>query len=93
MGSNIDDYKKENKDKMKIGSCVELICLLDSFDSDFNRLKSCIQSNDFLLNNQDLDTLFNGLEGFRIFIEFYIFSILNDIDNSQDYCKYLHIFY
>lgn len=91
--SLLEDRKLQNKNMIKIGSCIELICLLDSFDSNFERLNKLIKENEFILNNQDLNTLLDGSKSLHSSINFYIFSIMNDIDRDLKYCDYMNMYY
>ena len=38
MGDKLKEHRKQNIDKIRIGTCIELLLLLDNFESDFSRL-------------------------------------------------------
>lgn len=43
MGVKLEENRKNNFDKIRIGSCIELLFLLDNFESDFSRLQNFIE--------------------------------------------------
>ena len=93
MGKVLENYKNDNIDKIRIGSCIELLLLLDSFNSDFSRLNDYINSNVSLFNNQILGTILNNFDSIKDVLTNSIDILLNDIDKSECYCQYLERFY
>ena len=57
MGEKLKEHRKQNIDKIRIGSCIELLLLLDNFESDFSRLQDYIVENAEFLNNQMQSTI------------------------------------
>lgn len=93
MGKILEDNKNNNIDKIRIGSCIELLLLLDNFNSDFSRLSEYINSNVSLFNNQILVTILNNFDSIKDVLTSSVDILLNDIDKSERYCQYLERFY
>lgn len=93
MGKVLENYKNNSIDKIRIGSCIELLLLLDSFNSDFSRLNDYINSNVSLFNNQILGTILNNFDSIKDVLTNSVDILLNDIDNKEVYCQYLERFY
>lgn len=91
MGKILED--NNNIDKIRIGSCIELLLLLDNFNSDFSRLSEYINSNVSLFNNQILGTILNNFDSIKDVLTSSVDILLNDIDKSERYCQYLERFY
>ena len=62
MGKLLEKWREENKDKIKIGACLELTFLFENLESDFNRIIEFIKDNSKLLNNQMEYTLTKSIE-------------------------------
>lgn len=93
MGKKLENYKKCNKDKIKIGSCIELFLLLENFYCDFERLDKFLNDNKSLLCNQDLFTLSQQFSDIKSVIINSFDVVLNDIDNTENYLNYLNSAY
>lgn len=89
MGKNIDNYKNQSIDKIRIGSCIELYLLLDSFDSCFERLQTFIDNNSFLFSNQSKCTVSSEFKHICEVLTFCIDSLLDDISKEGIYMEYL----
>ena len=93
MADCLENNKIKNIDKIRIGSCVELVSILDSFYFIFKRLDEFIINNSFLFTNQNLESIklhFSLMYNF-LSNDFNIF--LNDIDKQELYTKYMLRYY
>ncbi len=88
MGKNIDTYKRENIDKIRIGSCIELSVLFDNVSNDFYRIKSFVYDNSSLLNNQIEYTIIKNIEDLQCVLYNLSDMILCDIDKENLFCDY-----
>ena len=93
MGSKLEENRKQNIDKIKIGACIELLLLLDNFDTDFSRLNDFITENVEFLNNQIEYTIKKQFQDIKEVLTNDIDILLNDIDKNEIYCQYLGKFY
>lgn len=93
MGVKIDSFKEKNLSNIRLGSCIELLILLDNFDMDFKRLEDFLIENSLFLNNQNesiLKEYFSNLKGTLINS---LFILLDDIDKDSVYCNYMNRYY
>ncbi len=93
MGTRIDEHKKDNLDKIRTGTCIELLLLLDNFHTDFTRLQSFLSTSKEFFNNQMENTICNQFEDIERVVTNQIDILLDDIDNSGIYCSYLNRYY
>jgi hypothetical protein len=93
MGKLLEKWREENKDKIKIGACLELTFLFENLESDFNRIIEFIKDNSKLLNNQMEYTLTKSIEDTVCLTDNYIEIILSDIDKDENFCKYHSKYY
>lgn len=93
MGEKLKERRKQNFDKIRIGSCIELLLLLDNFESDFSRLQDFIVENADLLNNQTQTTILKQFNDIMDVLTNDIDILLNDIDKEEIYCQYLGRYY
>lgn len=93
MGVKLDEIKKKNIDKIRLGACIELLILLDNFNSNFSRLQDFISENSNLLNNQPECTIKKQFDDLMEVITNDIDILLNDIDKNENYCNYMGRFY
>lgn len=93
MGVILEEHKKNNIDKIKIGSCIELLLLLDNFISDFERLQNYIKENSSFLNNQVESTISKQFYDIMEVLTNDIDIVLNDIDKNEIYCQYMARYY
>lgn len=89
MGEKLKEHRKQNIDKIRIGSCIELLLLLDNFESDFSRLQDYIVENAEFLNNQMQSTISKQFQDIMEVLTNDIDILLNDIDKEEIYCQYL----
>nr|CRY94445.1 hypothetical protein [uncultured prokaryote] len=93
MGEKLKEHRKQNIDKIRIGSCIELLLLLDNFESDFSRLQDYILKNAEFLNNQIESTIKKQFQDIQEVLTNDIDILLNDIDKSELYCNYMGRYY
>lgn len=93
MGEKLKEHRKQNIDKIRIGSCIELLLLLDNFESDFSRLQDYIVENAEFLNNQMQSTISKQFQDIMGVLTNDIDILLNDIDKEEIYCQYLGRYY
>lgn len=93
MGEKLKEHRKENIDKIRLGSCIELLVLLDNFENNFSRLQDFISENSNLLNNQPEHTIKKQLYDLMNVLTNDIDILLNDIDKNENYCNYMGRFY
>ena len=93
MGEKLKEHRKQNIDKIRIGSCIELLLLLDNFESDFSRLQDYIVENAEFLNNQMQSTISKQFQDIMEVLTNDIDILLNDIDKEEIYCQYLGRYY
>ena len=92
MGKLLEDNKKNNIDKLRIGACLELSLLSKNFDFDFNRIIEFISNNSNLLNSQNIYTLKKQIKDLHCVLDNTIDIILSDIDKNEVFTEY-HIRY
>lgn len=93
MGEKLKEHRNQNIDKIRIGCCIELLLLLDNFESDFSRLQDYIVENAEFLNNQMQSTISKQFQDIMEVLTNDIDILLNDIDKEEIYCQYLGRFY
>ena len=93
MGEKLKEHRKQNIDKIRIGSCIELLLLLDNFESDFSRLQDHIVENAEFLNNQMQSTISKQFQDIMEVLTNDIDILLNDIDKEEIYLQYLGRYY
>ena len=93
MGEKLKEHRKQNIDKIRIGSCIELLLLLDNFESDFSRLQDYIVENAEFLDNQMQSTISKQFQDIMGVLTNDIDILLNDIDKEEIYCQYLGRYY
>ena len=93
MGTKLEEYRQQNIDKIRLGSCIELLLLLDNFDIEFKRLYNYIEENAEFLNNQMESTIKNQFQDIQEVLTNDINILLNDIDKSELYCNYMGRYY
>lgn len=89
MGKKLEEYKKNNISKIRIGSCVELFLLLNNFYTDFDKVSSFINDNDFLLNNQNKSIILEQLEDIKNVLVNNIDMVISDIDKDSEFMEYM----
>ena len=93
MGDRLKEHRKQNIDKIRIGTCIELLLLLDNFESEFSRLNDFISENAEFLNNQMESTILKQFQDIQEVLTNDIDILLNDIDKEEIYCQYLGRYY
>lgn len=93
MDNQLKEFKRKNINNICIGSCIELMCLLDNFDNDFVRLKNFINENLCFFNRQHEGTISELFESMQRVLTAEIFILLRDIDKNDIYCDYLNRYY
>lgn len=93
MSDRILDKKRANFAKIRIGCCIELLIILDSFFNDFSSLDSFIVEHAEFLNNQDEEVLKCQFDSLKDLLTSNIDILLNDIDSSEEYCNYMNRYY
>lgn len=93
MGIKLQEHRKQNIDKIRLGSCIELLLLLDNFNIEFERLDKYIEENAELLNNQMESTIKKQFQDIQEVLTNDIDILLNDIDKSELYCNYMGRYY
>ena len=93
MGDKLKEHRKQNIDKIRIGTCIELLLLLDNFESDFSRLHDFITENAEFLTNQMESTILKQFQDIQEVLTNDIDILLNDIDKEEIYCQYLGRYY
>ena len=89
MGTKLEEYKNKNINKIRIGSCIELMLLLKNFYSDFDNINNFLEENEFLLNNQHLSTITQQIEDIKNVLVNNIDIILDDIDADNNFMEYI----
>lgn len=93
MGKKLEEHRQQNIDKIRLGSCIELLLLLDNFNVEFERLDKYIEENAELLNNQMESTIKKQFQDIQEVLTNDIDILLNDIDKSELYCNYMCRYY
>lgn len=93
MGVKLDKIRKDNFDKIKTGSCIEFLCILDSFYCDFSRLDVFLDSCNDYLNNQSLCNLKSNFDSLKDVLTISFDMVLDDIDKSGSYCDFMAKYY
>lgn len=93
MGIKLEEHRKQNIDKIRLGSCIELLLLLDNFNIEFERLDKYIEENAEFLNNQMESTIKKQFQDIQEVLTNDIDILLNDIDKSELYCNYMGRYY
>lgn len=93
MGEKLKENRKQNIDKIRIGSCVALLLLLDNFEADFSRLQDFINENEEFFNNQNLCTISKQFQDILEILTNHIDVLLDDIDKDGLFCEYLNRYY
>lgn len=89
MGKKLEEYKKNNTDKIRIGSCIELFLLLNNFYSDFDKVSDFLEENEFLLINQNKSTIIQQMNDIKGVLVNNIDIVLDDIDKTGTYMEYI----
>ena len=93
LGYKLDKLRKDNRDNIVIGLCLELKFLQSLFDRDFDYLISFIDSNIDFFNNLDVLCIKQSINNFNnLFINF-TDLIYKDFDKNETYCLYHKDFY
>lgn len=93
MGKKLEKYKKNNIDKIKIGSCLELTFLFENIENDICRLKKFIETNEKYLNNQSVYTITKNIDDIQSILYNHIDIVLADIDKKEKFCEYCIKYY
>lgn len=93
MGTKLEEHRQQNIDKIRLGSCIELLLLLDNFNVEFERLDKYIEENAEFLNNQMESTIKKQFQDIQEVLTNDIDILLNDIDKSELYCNYMGRYY
>ncbi len=93
MGTKLEENKRMNRDKIRLGCCIELIVLLDNFFSDFKKLENFITDNSNLFNNQSESIIKKQFDDLLELTTDNIDILLNDIDKDEVYCQYMNRYY
>lgn len=93
MGEKLKENRKQNIDKIRIGTCIELLLLLDNFEADFSRLQDFINENEEFFNNQNLCTISKQFQDILEILTNHIDVLLDDIDKEGLFCEYLNRYY
>lgn len=93
MGTKLEENRQQNIEKIRLGSCIELLLLLDNFNVEFERLDKYVEENAELLNNQMESTIKKQFQDIQEVLTNDIDILLNDIDKSELYCNYMGRYY
>lgn len=93
MGKKLEEYKKNNIDKIKIGSCLELTFLFENIENDICRLNKFIEMNEKYLNNQSVCTIIKNIDDIQSILDNHIDIVLADIDKEEKFCEYCIKYY
>ena len=93
MCSKIEKNKIQNIDKIRTGSCIELLCLLDNLFSDFDRLQNFISENQFLFCNQRQATVSENFYDIKSIVAHNVDILLDDIDPEENYNDFMIRYY
>lgn len=93
MGKKLEEDRQQNINKIRLGSCIELLLLLDNFNVEFERLDNYIEENAEFLNNQMESTIKKQFQDIQEVLTNDIDILLNDIDKSELYCNYMGRYY
>lgn len=93
MGKKLEEYKDNNIDKIKIGSCLELTFLFENIENDICRLKKFIEMNEKYLNNQSVYTITKNIDYIQSILDNHIDIVLADIDKKEKFCEYCIKYY
>lgn len=93
MGTKLEEHRQQNIEKIRLGSCIELLLLLDNFNVEFERLDKYVEENAELLNNQMESTIKKQFQDIQEVLTNDIDILLNDIDKSELYCNYMGRYY
>ena len=92
MGTNIDNFKLQNKDKLVIGSCIELEFILDDFSSVFNHLQIFLNNYKNLFNF-DISNLSQHYQFIFNSISTDICNLSSLIDCEEKHCDFMLRYY
>ena len=93
MGVKLEKYKRENIDKIKIGSCLEFIFLHDTIRFNFERLKDLIESNSDFFEEQHKYIISKNLNDILSLLDNSFDLILCNIDSNEKFCEYHSQYY
>lgn len=93
MGKSLEEYKKNNIDKIKIGACLELDFISNNFYNNFIYLKNFLLENKELLNFYSSTQLIHYSEDIMSILNNFIDFVLLDIDKTENFCKYHSKYY
>lgn len=93
MVKKIDEYRKQNKDKMIVGFCLELKSLQEFISKDLDLFISFIEENENFFNNLDIRNFTTGIENMKCFFDNFTDLIYNDVDKDDKYMAYHRDFY
>lgn len=93
MGVKLEKYKKDNIDKIKIGSCLEFIFLHDLISSNFDCIKNLIESNSDFFEEQHKCIISKNLDDILNILDNSFDFILCDLDPNEKFCEYHSRYY
>ena len=88
--TDIEKNFEENKDKMKIGFCIQIETYLEILDITFDELQKNIVDNEKLFENLPLGDWQNAVDRIKADISFLFVLIEKDLENKKyNTCDYL----
>lgn len=88
MGQTLEEYKKENIDKIKIGLCLEVIYINDFIDNQLGRIKRIIDENSGLFDGEYKFILEKNLDDISGLLGSNYEFILHGIDKDMKFREY-----
>lgn len=80
---------KENNKRYKLGACIELWFYITRMSNDFKEIVSFLELYNDVFENQDLYNIKSQILSIRDLLTYTLDILINDIDKTVDFCKYL----
>lgn len=88
MGQALEEQKKENIDKIKIGLCLEVLYINDFIDDQLHRIKRIIDENSALFDGEYKFILEKNLDDISSLLGSNYDFILHGIDKDMNFREY-----
>lgn len=88
MGNNLEKFKKDNIENVKVGFLLELGFKQEEIHSQLKNFISFLEDNKNFLRNVDLYCLTESIENFSDLFLNFTDVIYKDVDFNEIHCKY-----
>lgn len=93
MSKFLEEKRNENREKIKIGCCLELWFWSTRIKKDFDEIKKFLTVNNSFLQNQNVESLIEMTDNLSCFIDHFVDLISSDIDKEEKFCEFYSDFY